>query len=184
MGKWEYWAKYSTSCLWSLIPNSNLTTSLAVSGSEWVDSTVGSISSCLAYPVKCPYSKRYAVHQLLRRVQLNKYKWAWPLHTAMHMFLVQLSEPPAEQAILHSMPYFLGLLRSEFLAISGWCKADSSPIHVPLNPAWSAYFFIRNSVFLSQIHPTFLQTIQNPPEFRQANMPLASSHPCLDTAHS
>ena len=46
------------------------------------------------------------------------------------------------------------------------------PVRVPLNPAWSAYFFIRNSVFLSQIHPAFLQTIEIPLEFRQANKPI------------
>jgi len=33
------------------------------------------------------------------------------------------------------------------------------------------FFFIQNSVFLSQIPPAFLQTIQIPPEFLQANRP-------------
>ena len=37
-------------------------------------------------------------------------------------------------------------------------------VRVPLNPAWSASFFTWNSVFLSQIPPEFLQTIQIPPE--------------------
>ena len=31
---------------------------------------------------------------------------------------------------------------------------DSGPVCVPLNPAWSASFFIRNNVFLSQIPPS------------------------------
>jgi len=37
------------------------------------------------------------------------------------------------------------------------------PVCVPLNPAWSAYFFIRNNIFLSQIPPALLQTTQIPP---------------------
>jgi len=50
---------------------------------------------------------------------------------------------------------------------------DTGPVRVPLNPAWSAYFFIWNSVFLSQIPLAFFQTIQIPPEFLQANRPIS-----------
>ena len=56
-------------------------------------------------------------------------------------------------------------------------------LHAPLGKYWPRlcalkpglirlFFFIRNSVFLSQIHAAFLQTTQIPPEFRQANMPI------------
>ena len=48
------------------------------------------------------------------------------------------------------------------LATTDWSKANGS-VQVPLNPARSASFFIQNSVFLSQIPPAFLQTIQIPP---------------------
>ena len=49
---------------------------------------------------------------------------------------------------------------------------ELGPVRVPLNSAWSTSFFIRNSVFLSQIRLAFIQTIQIPQEFLQANRPL------------
>ena len=40
-----------------------------------------------------------------------------------------------------------------------------------LKPDLIRVFFIRNRVFLLQISPAFIQTIQIPPEFLQANGP-------------
>lgn len=110
MGKWEYWAKYSTSCLWSLIPNSNLTTSsLArcvrngltrrlVPYPVWPIRSSAHTAKDMQSSSSDAYSYIHTPHLITH--QPNKYRWAWPLHTAMHMFLVQLSEPPCRASYL------------------------------------------------------------------------------------
>ena len=54
----------------------------------------------------------------------------------------------------------------------GWMPSAAPAFKPGFDPF---IFFIRNHVFLSQILPAFLQTIQIPPEFRQANMPNTAS---------
>ena len=52
---------------------------------------------------------------------------------------------------------------------NAWCNG---PVRVPLNPAWSASFFIQNSIFLLQIPLDSSKTIQIPLNSSQRTGPI------------
>ena len=123
----------------------------------------------------------FRVHKLCRWFTVGLYlfrlalisKVAYGVRTGMAWNLLSSCLSP-DRAILHSDPLIKPRICASTLSLlpvclkefwrnmeefvrgkhcSGWKKKRIKPglSRVPLNPAWSASFFIRNSIFLSQI---------------------------------